>query len=143
MKLIKIALLSFLLLPTFMLAEGGEDPIPGIDVIVEKDPSVVPIINIHYPKKWANRMQKMSLRQANIFIKNILIKTYKNGKLNPSEVGKFRLFINRSSFKEFKKRGILKIRFKYKAKRVTRVYVDVKTSGVAIYNKAIKKAFKK
>ena len=139
MKLIKIVLLAFLLLPTFILAEGGGDPIPGIDVIVEKDPSVVPIINTHYPKDWAIKMQKMNLREANIYIKNLLIKTYKNSKLNPSELSKFHIFIKSRAFKEFKKSGILKIRFKYKARRATKVYIVARTFRVAIHNKAIKK----
>ncbi len=100
-----------MLLPTFVLAKYANDPIPGIDIIVEKDPSVIPIINTHYPKDWAIKMQKMNLREANIYIKNLLIKTYKNSKLNPRELGKFHIFIKSRAFKEFKKSGILKIKF--------------------------------
>ncbi|HHL21919.1 MAG TPA: hypothetical protein ENJ52_10395 [Aliiroseovarius sp.] len=38
------ATLALALTPLAAFAEGSEDPIPGIDVIIEKDPSAVPVM---------------------------------------------------------------------------------------------------
>ena len=39
------ATLALALTPLAAFAEGSDDPIPGIDVIIERDPSVVPVMN--------------------------------------------------------------------------------------------------
>ncbi len=38
------ATLTLALTPLAAFAEGSDDPIPGIDIIIERDPSVVPVM---------------------------------------------------------------------------------------------------
>jgi len=58
-------------LPAF--AEGSNDPIPGIDVIVEKDPSVVPIMHFSLTDPQMKKFNAMKGMDRSRFLASVLV----------------------------------------------------------------------
>ena len=57
-------------LPAF--AEGSNDPIPGIDVIIERDPSVVPIMHFGLTDSQMKKFNAMKSMDRSRFLASIL-----------------------------------------------------------------------
>jgi len=80
MKTVQVILLSFsLLFPSVSFAQGGDDPVPGIDVIIKRDPSDFPIANFSLtPKEMEYQNRKMSFNNRRAYlIKRMLLRLNK------------------------------------------------------------------
>ena len=97
----------------------------GIDIKVTKKRKRVHYYRVYFSAIYASKLSKLSYRDANIFIKNILIKAYKKMGLKSYEIAKYHIFIKEKDLKNFKKGRILWIKLKYKAQDYTKVYIKV------------------
>jgi len=97
----------------------------GIDVVVIKKDKKQVISKIHFNSSYAIKFKKMSYRSANIYIKHLLIKAFRDAKLNASELGKFHIFISKKQLKLFKVTGVLLVRLNYKARAYTQILLKV------------------
>ncbi len=68
-----VIMLMFSVSPQLVRAEGGEDPIPGIDVIVEKDPSVVPIMNFSLSNEQIKQFNHLKGMDRSQYLASILV----------------------------------------------------------------------
>lgn len=119
-------LLIIILLSLATINANSKITTSGIDIIVMKKSNINIFTNIHYNNEYANKMKNMSLREANIYIKKILIKAFRDTNLNASELGKFHIFISKKELEQFKELGILLVRLNYKAKAYTQIVLLVK-----------------
>ena len=117
-------LLIIILFSNSIYAEGNIVTY-GVDIVVIKKPSVQMLTKLHYGVEYATKMKYMSLRSANIYIKHLLIKSFRKAKLNASELGKFHIFISKKQLKIFKATGVLLVRLNYKAKAYTQIIMKV------------------
>ena len=63
------------LTPLTALAEGGEDPIPGIDIIIEKDPSVVPVAQDPLSSGQVEKFNSLKGAERSAFLAAIITRT--------------------------------------------------------------------
>ncbi len=61
--------------PLAAMAEGGDDPIPGIDVIVERDPSVEPIAQDPLSGGQVEKFNSLKGAERSAFLAGIITRT--------------------------------------------------------------------
>ena len=100
----------------------------GIDVVVIKKYKQQRVYRVHFNPSYAIRFKTMGYRQANIYIKDMLIEAYKSANLNISELGKFHIFISKTQLEQLKLTGVLFLRLSYKAREYTQIIMKVSLS---------------
>jgi len=97
----------------------------GISVKVTKVIKSKRVYRAYFENKYSQKLKKMTLKDANIFIKQTLIEAYKKMGLKSYEISKYHIFIKPKDLEKFKKGYILWIKLKYKAKAYTNVYIKI------------------
>ena len=100
----------------------------GIDVKITKKSKKTNIYRVYFPASYANKLSKLNYRDANIFIKKVLIKAYRKMGLKSYEISKYHIFIKKKDLINYKKGSILWIQINYKARTYTKVYIKISKS---------------
>lgn len=79
MKLLKLSLLSLaialpsLAISSLALAAGGNDPIKGIDIIILKDPSSQPIVNIPFSESEISQYNELRENDRPAYLNKVIV----------------------------------------------------------------------
>ena len=124
MQIVKRVIVVYLFL--FSYISGASTVVQdGIDVVVIKKDKEQRVYRVHFNPSYAIKFKNMSYRSTNIYIKEILIKAYKNVNLNISELEKFHIFISKKQLEQFKLSGVLLLRLSYKSREYTQIIMKV------------------
>jgi len=128
-KFLKLTAITWFLLQIFAIstvyAQGGNDPIPGIDIIIKRDPTSKPIRDMHFGKDHAHKLAEMDTKEANHFLKELLVTSLEKSGQDPSPVKKMEFVLTEHEHAMLRKNGNLDKDIVYRA-RCCKITITIK-----------------